>query len=78
MFCEVSIRKFLLFFYEKSCYIYALCCSKNVCYWLLTIGFKNPCGHTVAPICCWLREKLRYPPRGTMHAPTRKLSWGRP
>ena len=38
-FLYVSMHKLLLFFYEKSCYIYELCCSKNICYWLLTIAF---------------------------------------
>ena len=41
MFCEVPMRKLLLFFYEKSYYTYEICCSKNVCYWLLTIALKK-------------------------------------
>ena len=78
VFCEVPMRKLLLFFYEKSCYIYELYCSKNVCYWLLTVAFKNSCGHTVTLIYCWPRAKVGYPSRGAMRAPSRKLSWGRP
>ena len=29
VFCEVPMRKLLLFFYDKSCYIYELCCFKK-------------------------------------------------